>query len=422
MIHILDKHNCCGCAACVQACPKQCISFDEDEQGFRYPLVDESVCIDCGLCEKVCPVIHQLDAKKPLKVYAAQNPNEEIRLKSSSGGIFTMLAEAVIDEGGVVFGVQFDKNWEVEHAYTESKEGLAAFRGSKYLQSRTGETYKQARDFLKAGRKVLYSGTSCQIAGLKKFLRKEYENLIAVDVVCHGAPSPLVWRTYLDEFKKCPKGIAGKKSACSSLNETPVITGISFRDKSTGWKKYGFVLRGKSAFKADKNTVLSSVNTEKKHDVLLHETLDKNLFMQVFLKNLCLRPSCSACPAKSGKCGSDITLADYWGIENHHPEWDDDKGTSLVLVNTEKGSFLFNYLGTKNIATTYEAGFLGNPSIEHSVVETKYVNEFWKIFADSKLLSAGQLVKKMSPTFFRILLARIKRRIIRCLDLPNVLF
>ena len=155
MIHILDKHNCCGCAACVQACPKQCISFDEDEQGFRYPLVDENVCIDCGLCEKVCPVIHQSDPKKPLKVYAAQNPNEEIRLKSSSGGIFTMLAEAVIDEGGVVFGAQFDKNWEVEHAYTESKEGLAAFRGSKYLQSRTGETYKQARNFLKAVGNVL---------------------------------------------------------------------------------------------------------------------------------------------------------------------------------------------------------------------------------------------------------------------------
>ena len=242
MIHILDKHNCCGCAACVQACPKQCISFNEDEQGFRYPLVDESLCIDCGLCEKVCPVIHQSDAKKPLKVYAAQNPNEEIRLKSSSGGIFTLLAEAVIDEGGVVFGARFDKNWEVEHGYTESKEGLTAFRGSKYLQSRTGETYKQARDFLKAGRKVLYSGTSCQIAGLKKFLRKEYENLITVDVVCHGAPSPLVWRTYLDDLKKCPKGTAGKNSVCSSINEMPVITGISFRDKSTGWKKYGFVL------------------------------------------------------------------------------------------------------------------------------------------------------------------------------------
>lgn len=420
MIHILDKHNCCGCAACVQACPKQCISFNEDEQGFRYPLVDESLCIDCGLCEKVCPVIHQADAKKPLKVFAAQNPNEEIRLKSSSGGIFTMLAESVIDEGGVVFGAQFDRNWEVEHAYTESKEGLAAFRGSKYLQSRTGETYKQARDFLKAGRKVLYSGTSCQIAGLKKFLRKEYENLIMVDVVCHGAPSPLVWRTYLDEFKKCPKGIAGKNSVCSSLNEMPVITGISFRDKSTGWKKYGFVLRGKSASKADKNTVLSSVNTEEKHEVLLHETFSKNLFMQVFLKNLCLRPSCSACPAKSGKCGSDITLADYWGIDNYYPNWDDDKGTSLVLVNTVKGLFVFNRVGVKCISTSYEEGVAGNPCLEHSVNETQYQVDFWHSFAESKLLHVAAIVKKMEPSILCGLLnlmKRIVKRIIRLVHL-----
>ena len=407
MIHILDKHNCCGCAACVQACPKQCISFNEDEQGFRYPLVDESLCVDCGLCEKVCPVIHQSDAKKPLKVYAAQNPNEEIRLKSSSGGIFTLLAEAVIDEGGVVFGARFDKNWEVEHGYTESKEGLEAFRGSKYLQSRTRETYKQARDFLKAGRMVLYSGTSCQIAGLKKFLRKEYENLITVDVVCHGAPSPLVWRTYLDDLKKCPKGTAGKNSVCSSLNEMPVITGISFRDKSTGWKKFGFVLRGKSASKADKTTVLSSVNTEEKHDVLLHETFDKNLFMQVFLKNLCLRPSCSACPAKSGKCGSDITLADYWGISNINSKWDDNKGTSLVLVNTGKGQMYFDKIGCSNTITTYEEGLAGNPCIEHSVIETKYIAKFWNLFRKSNLTNAGKLINEMTPSVFRLFVWKV---------------
>ena len=416
MIHIHDKHNCCGCAACVQACPKQCISFDEDEQGFRYPLVDENLCVDCGLCKKVCPVLNQADAKKPLKVYAAQNPNEAIRLKSSSGGIFTMLAEAVIDEGGVVFGARFDKNWEVEHGYTETKEGLEAFRGSKYLQSGTENTYQQTKEFLKSGRKVLYSGTSCQIAGLKKFLRKEYDNLFTVDVVCHGAPSPLVWRTYLQDLKKYPKGTAGKKSVCSSPNEVSVITGISFRDKSTGWKKFGFVLKGMSATKANRNTFLSSVSTEEKHDVLLHETLDKNLFMKVFLKNLCLRPSCSSCPAKSGKCGSDISLADYWGIENHHPEWDDDKGTSLVLVNSEKGSYVFNNLGIKSITTTYEEGFSGNPSIEHSVIETKYVAQFWKLFEESKLLRMSDFFKQFAPPLIRVILGRIKRKIIRILS------
>lgn len=408
MIHIQDKHNCCGCAACVQACPKRCISFDEDEKGFRYPLVDECLCIDCGLCEKVCPVINQEEVKKPLKVYAAQNPNEEVRLKSSSGGIFTMLAEAVIAEGGVVFGARFDDNWEVEHGYTETKEGLAAFRGSKYLQSRTENTYKQAKDFLKTGRKVLFSGTSCQIAGLKKFLRKEYDNLITIDVVCHGAPSPLVWRTYLDDFIKRPKGAVGKNSVCSSLNEVPVLTGISFRDKSTGWKKFGFVLRGMSASKADKNTVLSSVSTEEKHDVLLHETLDKNLFMQVFLKNLCLRPSCSACPAKSGKCGSDITLADYWGIWNHHPELDDDKGTSLVLINSIAGNDLYLRLHLRQIETSYEEGFKGNSCIEHCVEENQYVPLFWELFARDKLMSTNKVLAKFTPNLFQRITNKIK--------------
>ena len=420
MIHIQDKHNCCGCAACVQACPKQCISFNEDEQGFRYPLVDESLCIDCGLCEKVCPVINQADERKPLKVFAAQNPNEEIRLKSSSGGIFTMLAEAVIDEGGVVFGAQFDNNWEVEHVFVETKEGLEAFRGSKYLQSRTGETYKQAQDFLKVGRKVLYSGTSCQIAGLKKFLRKEYKNLITVDVVCHGVPSPLVWRTYLDDFKKCPKGTTGKNSVCSSLNEMPVITGISFRDKSTGWKKYGFVLRGKSASQADKNTVLSSVNTGEKHDVLLHETFDKNLFMQFFLKNLCLRPSCSACPAKSGKCGSDITLADFWGISCFYPEFDDDKGTSLVLLGTGKGKRIFDKMKMNTIETSYEEGLSHNPSIEKSVKFGKHVSVFWHLFESNDEKGLTRLLNRLRPSLIHRQISYIKGIIVKLLRLIHL--
>lgn len=408
MIHIQDKHDCCGCAACVQVCPKYCISFNEDEQGFRYPLVDKSLCIDCGLCEKVCPVINQTDAKKPIKVYAAQNPNEEIRLKSSSGGIFTMLAEAIIDEGGVVFGARFDKNWEVEHGYTETKEGLEAFRGSKYLQSRTESAYKQAKEFLNLGRKVLYSGTSCQIAGLKKFLRKEYDNLITVDVICHGAPSPLVWRSYLEDFLKRPKGAAGKNSVCSSLNEVPVLTGVSFRDKSTGWKKYGFVLRGMSAFKADKNTVLSSVNSEKNSEILLHQTLDKNLFMQVFLRDLCLRPSCAACPAKCGKCGSDISLADYWRIWENHPEWDDNKGTSLVLINTSNGEELYRKIIVKDMETSYAEGLAGNSCIEHSVCPSQFSPIFWSLFADGGLKTASKVLSKFKPS----LLQRIKNKIV----------
>ena len=238
MIDIKEKNNCCGCSACVQICPKQCISMAADNEGFLYPQVNSAICIDCGLCEKVCLVINQSAPREPLVVYAAKNNNEDIRLKSSSGGIFTLLAEKVIEEGGVVFGAKFDADWNVIHDYTETIEGLAAFRGSKYVQSIIGDNFKTAKQFLNNGRKVLFSGTPCQIAGLKKYLRKEYDNLLTVDVVCHGVPSPMVWRDYLD-YKRA-KRAAGKNTVSSSLKELPVITGISFRDKTKGWKKYGF--------------------------------------------------------------------------------------------------------------------------------------------------------------------------------------
>ncbi len=215
MIEIKEKYNCCGCSACVQICPKQCISLSADNEGFLYPQVDTAVCINCGLCEKVCPVINQNEPRMPLEVYAAKNTDEEIRLKSSSGGIFTLLAEHIISEGGVVFGARFNENWEVVHDYTETVEGLESFRGSKYVQSIIGENFKKAKFFLDEGRNVLFSGTPCQVAGLKKFLRKEYENLLTVEVVCHGVPSPMVWHDYLD-YRRA-KHATGKNTVSESV-------------------------------------------------------------------------------------------------------------------------------------------------------------------------------------------------------------
>lgn len=419
MIRIQDKHECCGCAACVQICPKQCISFNEDSQGFRYPLVDDSVCIDCGLCEKVCPVLNQSEPKEPQLVYAAINPREDIRWKSSSGGIFSLLAESVIDEGGVVFGARFDNDWEVEHSYTESKDGLELFRGSKYVQSRIGNTYVQARNFLNDGRKVMFTGTSCQIAGLKKFLRKEYDNLLTVDVVCHGTPSPLVWRTYLEEMLTHPKGVAGNNTVFSSLEERPVITSISFRDKSTGWKKYGFVIRAKSVVKADKNQDLLSVNTNYEEIILISEYHQDNLFMQLFLKNLCLRPSCYRCIAKSGKCCSDLTLADYWGIADHYPEIDDDKGTSLVLINSQKGEDYFGRLNLQFVETSYLDALNGNPSIERSVEEKRTIYHFWNEFSSNGLSNAKNMIEEMQTRFILKVVIKIKNKIKRILNQIN---
>lgn len=374
MIYIQDKHNCCGCAACVQVCPMQCITFDEDEQGFRYPLVERAHCVDCGLCEKVCPVINQNESRKPLKVYAAINPNEKIRMKSSSGGIFTMLAEAIIDEGGVVFGARFNENWEVIHDYTETKEGLEAFRGSKYVQSRIGETYLQTRLFLKKGRRVLFSGTSCQIAGLKRFLRKEFDSLLTIDVICHGVPSPRIWREYLGTLALKDKGIQN----------------IKMKDKLKSWRNYSFKIEGNDG---------SSLFLEPSYT---------NNYILGFTNNLTLRPSCFQCTAKNGKCCSDITIGDFWGIEKIMPKMDDDKGVSLILSNTEKGQNILKRLAISYSDTEYDACIPYNACIASSTNEPHNVFHFWEEY-DKIGINVLLHIRPAKTPFIK----RIIKRIIR---------
>lgn len=407
MIEIKDKKDCCGCHACASICAKHCITMQADEEGFLYPVVDKDACTDCGLCEKVCPVINQSEPRKPLKVYAAKNKNEEIRRQSSSGGIFTLLAEKVIAEGGVVFGARFDENWDVIHSWTDTVEGIAAFRGSKYVQSTIGDTYREAREFLKQGRKVLFSGTPCQIAGLKKYLRKDYDNLLTVDVVCHGVPSPLVWRTYLNETReqlRAERGV-GKNSVPSSMDELPVITGISFRDKTNGWKKFGFRLRY-AAFEAAENTVSASAIMDEQ-DIL--QPFRENVFMQGFLVNLYLRPSCYACATRSGRSDSDISIADFWGVKNYYPKFDDDRGVGLILLNSKKGEETYDVLDVENIEATYNQGLKGNPCLENSVQVTNQREKFWISFHKNKLGEVNGFYKEHLPSLIKRIFSRIKR-------------
>ena len=413
MIRITDNKDCCGCHACASVCARHSITMHEDNEGFLYPVVDASTCTDCGLCEKVCPVINQDEPRKPLKVYAAKNRDEEIRRQSSSGGIFTPLAEAVIREGGVVFGAKFDKDWNVVHAWTDTIEGITDFRGSKYVQSTIGDTYREAREFLRQGRKVLFSGTPCQIAGLRKFLRKEYGNLLAVDVVCHGVPSPLVWRKYLEETRENLRAErdAGKNTVSSSLNDLPVITGISFRDKTHGWKKFGFRLRY-AASKAAENSVSVPANDSER---TLLQPFPDNVFMKGFLKNLYLRPSCYACASRSGKSGSDISIADFWGVQNYYPEFDDDKGIGLVLVNTDKGRKAYEQTNADSMESTYEQGLSQNQCLEHSVARTKHVSTFWTEFGAKGMTVVKEIELSMRPSILRCLINCIKHVIQRLL-------
>lgn len=332
MIQLNDKKNCCGCYACATICPEFCISMEEDNEGFRYPVIDKQLCTECGLCESVCPVINRFPKPEhEPKVFACINNNEQIRIESSSGGVFSLLAEFTIRQNGVVFGARFDNDFSVIHDFTETIEGLEAFRGSKYVQSLIGENFKKAEKFLKQGREVLFTGTPCQIAGLNHFLQKYYDNLITIDLACHSVPSPKVWRLYLEELKR-------SQNSDLIINNTPTIKSITFRSKSEGWREYGLEIKGKSAPNVDDDTIWKSGNHW------------ENSYMRGFLQGLYIRPSCTCCPARNYTGRSDITIADFWGVEKYHPEiqlLNDNKGVSLALIQTEKGKMVFDKIAGK---------------------------------------------------------------------------
>lgn len=341
----------------MQVCPKRCISFTQDHEGFFYPEADAAVCIQCGLCEKVCPVLHPYDEHKPKEVLAAINKDEEVRMESSSGGVFTLLAEEIISQGGAVFGVRFDDQWQAVFDCAETTETLAAFRGSKYLQARVGNSFVRCKQLLDQGRQVLFSGTQCQIAGLLHFLRKPYPNLLTVDFICHGVPSPKVWQHYLDEAVK-----AGKQA----------ITDIKFRNKRLGWKRFSFAL----------------AYSEKHHSYTLTSEFSQNPFMRAFLANIILRPSCHSCPAKGGRSLSDITIADFWGIDLVNPEMFDDQGTSLILIHTEQGQQALKRNQLKLASASYEDVLRFNPSWHISSACHPKRGEFFVAFNDQTDLHA----------------------------------
>lgn len=358
-----------------------------DKEGFLYPVVDSVKCIDCGLCEKVCPVLHPVTNEPDPLVYAAINNNEAVRMQSSSGGIFTLIAEHVLERGGVVFGVCFDSDWNVIHDYTETKEGLAMFRGSKYVQSNVGNSFNQVKTFLDSGRAVLFSGTPCQVAGLKNYLRKPYSNLLTVDLVCHGVPSPEVWRKYLQETICNAYGIKNNKAA---VNPGDYISDISFRAKDKGWKKYNV----KIIFRDGKMEMMPFF---------------ENPYMNVFLSDLSLRPSCYACPAKLNNVQSDITLADFWGVNRINPDIDDDKGCGLILIHSkEKLDFLFS-VDCKLFQQDLVSVAKYNLNILYSVNKPVNRKFFWTVY------SRRNLRKSYLATISESFIMRVVRKIYRSL-------
>lgn len=299
------KSECTGCHACFNACPVHAISMKRDMEGFLYPSVDENICIHCGRCVQVCQIFQkQKDPEQiPSRAFACMNTCMDERLSSSSGGIFILLARYVIERNGYVFGAAFDEHMHLSHTYASTLEGCRAFMGSKYLQSRIGTSFSDAKRFLNQGKWVLFTGTPCQIHGLKLFLGREYEKLIAVDLACHGVPSPAVFERYIDDL--------GKKYGSQ-------VVGFSFRSKKTGWKSFS-----------------SQVEFEDKQSNCTEH--DQCPYMKAFLSNLDLRPYCYRCNNKEGNHFSDLTMGDFWGAKAKEADMDDDKGTSVLLTNTAKG-------------------------------------------------------------------------------------
>lgn len=380
MIKFIKKSDCSGCYSCISICPKQCISMKNDNEGFWYPEIDKDKCIDCGLCERVCPIINKIDKdEKQIVSYACKNKDNKTRNTSSSGGIFTLLCEYVISKKGIVFGAAFNEKFEVNHMCAETLEECEKFKGSKYVQSKTGNTYRQAKEFLDDGRIVLFSGTQCQIKGLNLFLNKKYSNLLTIDIICHGVPSPKIFNIY----KKC---LTQKYSSD--------IKDIRFRDKANGWKKFSYV-------------------TEFKNNKIHSKTLNEDMYIKGFLNNLYLRPSCYECKAKNFSNNSDISLADYWGVQNIHPEFDDDKGTSLVLVNTKNGQEVFNAISFEMdfIKTDLDYAISCNPCIVRPVKYNPKRKKFFEKLGEDNI---EKVIKKYTEVgIVRRVIKKIKDLLIK---------
>jgi len=304
-------------------------------------------------------MLQRTEVKNEPLAYACRSIDQSVRLASSSGGLFTLIAEQIISNCGVVFGASFNKDFAVMHSYVETMERLEALRGSKYVQSKIDVSYKLTKEFLEHGKQVLFSGTPCQIAGLKSYLQQDYDNLFCVDIICHGVPSPKVWQKYVAYRENCSGALTQR---------------ISFRRKDRGWKRY-------------------SVSFSCENDTEYLQTHDKDLYMRAFLRDVCLRPSCYACSFKTLNRQSDITLADFWGIQNVLPEMDDDLGTSLVLLNSSSGKKMFEDIKNRisykevdlNQAITY------NPAAVKSAMQNPKRRSF---FNELERLPFNKLVNK----------------------------
>ena len=372
MEKILDKKLCTGCTACMNVCPTGAIIFKENNEGFKYPVIDQEKCINCGLCQRTCPVLNTRKNESINKCYVGYNKESKERLNASSGSIFSVVANYVLDNNGIVVGAAFDNENHLKHIAVEKKEDLGPLRKSKYLQSNLGNIFKEIKEKLKT-KKVLFVGTPCQVAGIKAFL-KNSENLITIDLFCHGEPSPKLFEKYVKELEE--------------QNKDKLIN-YDFRDNSTGWDSYS----NKATFK-NKEVMTKSCDNE---------------YMKLFLSDIALKEACYNCNFKLGNKYSDITLGDFWGVNNYYPEMYNKEGVSAIIINTKLGDEIFNNIKENLEYKDCDINKIinGNPSLIKSSKMPKKRNRFFKEI-DRKTIQ--YLVKKYSKknNFFNKCVIKLK--------------
>lgn len=380
----ITKDSCVGCNSCVSACPTGSLHMTADAEGFFYPELNPETCVNCGLCAKVCPIQKESVSPTPVTCQAVKNRDDAVRMSSSSGGVFSVLAEHILQENGVVYGAALDQNCVVRHMEIQESAQLGILRGAKYSQSIIGSTYQQAKNQLDNGRKVLFSGTPCQIAGLYAYLQKPYENLICIDIICHGVPSPLVWDKYLHEI------------STSGLPEH-----LNFRSKDTGWSRYQYAMKAEYS----DGTVFCQKNAD-------------NAYLQGMVQDLYLRPSCSSCKFKGFEHPGDITLGDFWGIWNQMPDFDDNRGVSAVIINSEAGRQLLNACSTQleSREASLEQVISENPSwIQSAAFPQERTVFFESLHTSARIDKAVQTAQtsRIPPRSMIDTLSSIKHKLLR---------
>lgn len=341
-----SEKNCCGCSLCANICPQKAIMIKANKKGFLFPQINAALCVSCGACEKVCPLINNANGKRhPLEAYMAKNRDEKVRSNSSSGGIFSAIATAILCEGGVVYGAAYTDNFVVKHTRVENISDLYKLRGSKYVQSELISVIDQIFYDLKSGRIVLFSGTPCQVHGISiRFAH--YRNkgqLICVDIICHGVPSP-------DLFKDHIRTLTEKYGKIKSYRS---------RSKLEGW-----------------HSGVDRMITDNGDSVSLSNSIQANFVL--FKTNLCLRECCYICRYATIERVGDITIGDYWGVEKFHKEWDDNKGTSLVLINTMQGCTVFKKILKSIKAEKCTFNEILQPHLRKPTIRPDKTDEFWR--------------------------------------------